>query len=46
MLLGTLVDELLPREVRKDYINSYEIRYEVIGINTVIVNVFSEFEAR
>ena len=46
MLLGSLVDELLPREVRKEYINSYEIRYEVIGKYTVIVNVFSEFEAR
>jgi plasmid stabilization system protein ParE len=46
MLLGSLVDELLPREVRKEYINLYEIRYEVIGSNTVIVNVFSEFEAR
>jgi plasmid stabilization system protein ParE len=46
MLLGSLVHELLPREVRKGYVNLYEIRYEVIGSNTVIVNVFSEFEAR
>jgi plasmid stabilization system protein ParE len=46
MLLGSLVDGLLPREVRKEYINLYEIRYEVIGSNTVIVNIFSEFEAR
>lgn len=46
MLLGSLIDELLPREVRKEYINLYEIRYEVIGNNTVVVNVFSELEAR
>ena len=46
MLLGSLVDALHPREVRKEYVNLYEIRYEVIGGNTVIVNVFSELETR
>ena len=46
MLLGSLIDELLPREVRKEYVNLYEIRYEVVGSNKVVVNVFSELETR
>jgi plasmid stabilization system protein ParE len=46
MLIGSLVDELMPREVRKEYVDLYEIRYEIIGSHTVVVNVFSQFELR